>query len=61
MRMLFKLAQESALLKLHIEALDGRVDGLVLLNDHIYQIDQSSKSYIMAESRRNSQEGLVAG
>jgi len=48
---LFELTQEPALLELHVEALDGRVDGLVLLHDHINQIDQSSKSCIMAYSR----------
>lgn len=38
MRVLFELAKESALLHLHIEALEGGVDGFVGLDNYVNQL-----------------------
>lgn len=54
MRMLLELAQDAALLKLHVEALQRGIDGLVVLDDHIDQTrDSSVKTYIMADFRQS--------
>lgn len=38
MRVLFELAENAALLQLHVEALEGAVDGFVGLNVDVNQI-----------------------
>ena len=52
-RMLLQLAQDAALLQLHIEALEGAVDALVRLDDHVDQMLDSSEVSILADSRRS--------